>query len=461
MTEDHSLRRDTAVPAIDLEDAIDSGDLESVRAWFAAQNTVTISEELGRLDHGERAVAFRLLEKDRALAVFEYMDISHQRELLEALRSDRASELLRGLQDDDRARLIGEAPATVASKILADLPADKREATSRLLGYPPESAGRLMTPAQAVLDPAMTREDALDKLRGRRLRNRDIAVLAVTDETRRLLGVVNLSDLVTAADGARVGDLMSKETHSVRATADQEVAARLVQEADLLALPVVDEESRIVGMITVDDAMEALEIEVTEDAYRGGGSEPLGEPYLSATVFTLARKRGVWLVVLILAAVLTINVMSTFEGTLNKIVVLATFVPMIIGTGGNAGSQAASSVVRALAVDEVRPRDLVRVVWREVRVGLMLGAFLAVLTFPFIAVIYEPRIAATISLTIVGICAWACIVGGVLPLVAKKIGVDPAVFSTPVVSTLVDATGLIIYFTIAQVILAPQLAAAG
>src|SRR5699024_10204145 len=246
-----------------------------------------------------------------------------------------------------------------------------------------------------------------------------------TDESRKLLGMLELADLVTAPEGTLVGELLGEEQHSVSAYDDQEHAARLIREADLLALPVVDDEDRILGVITVDDAMEVLEAEVA-----------------------LAKQRGVWLIVLVLAAFLTINVMQYFEDVLEAVVVLSIFVPMLIGTGGNAGSQAASSVVRALAVNEVRPRDVLRVIGREVRVGFLLGVFLGAVIFPILAFLYYPQVAFTISLTIVAICTWACIVGGVLPLVAKKLGVDPAVFSTPVVSTLVDATGLIIYFSI-------------
>lgn len=420
-------------------------------------STVGVADEMSRLSTTDQAVLFRLLDKDRASQVFEYLDVAHQAELLEELTGGRSAELLLGLPDDDRAQLLGEMPAKVAARMMAGLPPERRQIAAQLLGYPEDSAGRYMTPVPTVISVDVTREEALRKLRGRDLRNRDTAVLAVTDHTRRLLGVVDLSTLVTASADTPVEAMMNPETHAVNASEDREKAARLVQEADLLALPVVDDESRFLGMITVDDAMEILEVEATEDAYRVGGSEPLEQPYLTATVFDLARKRGVWLLVLILTAVLTINVMSFFEDTLAKVVVLAVFVPMITGTGGNAGSQAASSVVRALAVDDVAPRDIWKVIWREVRVGFMLGVFLGGLVFPFIALIYEPDVAAVISLTIVGICAWACVVGGVLPLVAKKIGVDPAVFSTPVVSTLVDATGLIIYFSIAQVILSSML----
>jgi magnesium transporter len=432
-------------------------DITALHAGLGDLNTVEIADEMSRLETTDQAVLFRLLDKDRASQVFEYLDVAHQAELLDELREGRSTELLLDLPDDDRARLLDEMPAKVAARMMAGLPEDRRRVTAQLLGYPEDSAGRYMTPVPTVISADTTREDALRKLRGRELRNRDIAVLAVTDHTRHLVGVVDLSTLVTSPADTPLEEMMNKETHAVTATDDREKAARLVQEADLLALPVVDDENRFLGMITVDDAMEILEDETTEDAYRAGGSEPLEQPYLTATVFDIARKRGTWLLVLIITAVLTINVMSFFEDTLAKVVVLATFVPMVTGTGGNAGSQAASSVVRALAVDEVTPRDIGKVLWREARVGFMLGVFLGVLIFPFIAVIYEPRIGAVMSLTIACICTWACLVGGMLPLAAKKLGVDPAVFSTPMVSTLVDATGLIIYFSIAQVILASML----
>ncbi|WP_426718372.1 magnesium transporter [Corynebacterium auriscanis] len=436
----------------------DERELVSAQRWLAEQTSVDIAAELGRLKPELQAVAFRLLDKERALSVFEYLDPPHQADLLEALRDEHVGELFGSIAADDRAALLDEMPAKVASRLLRDLPQEDRRATSVLLGYPARSAGRAMLPVTVVLSSDSNREEALEKLQ---LRGEAFATVPVTDNSRRLIGMVNLADLVTAPAGTPVSDVLQSEKHHVYAHDDQEFAARLVQEADLLALPVVDEEDRLLGLLTVDDAMEILEDEETEDAYRSGGQEPLNEPYLTATVFTLARKRGLWLIVLIFAAFLTINVMEVFESTLEKVVVLSVFVPMIIGTGGNAGSQAASSVVRALAIDEVRPSDVFRVIWREVRVGFLLGVFLGAVIFPIVALLYYPQVAATISLAIVCICSWACIVGGMLPLVAKKLGVDPAVFSTPVVSTLVDATGLIIYFTIAGAIMAEQIAAAG
>lgn len=453
-----------AVAEPELHDLLENRDLDAASNWLNARSSVSVAEELGRVEGPDQAIAFRLLPKDRALDVFEYLDPVHQAELLEALRDDHVRDIFESLAPDDQASLLDEMPAKVASRLLQGLPYRQRKVISGLLGYPSRSAGRLMVPTATVLSPEMSREESLEKLQSRAQRYyanphhvSTLATVAVTDDSRKLVGMLNLSDLVTAPEGTLVSDLLDDDLHSVTAYEDQEVAARLMQEADLLALPVVDDEDRILGVITVDDAMEVLEVEVTEDAYRAGGAEPLNEPYLTATVMTLAKKRGVWLIVLILAAFLTINVMQYFEDTLEAVVVLSIFVPMLIGTGGNAGSQAASSVVRALAVNEVRPSDIMRVIWREIRVGFLLGVFLGAVTFPILSLLYYPKVAVTVGLTIVAICSWSCIVGGVLPLVAKKIGVDPAVFSTPVVATLVDATGLIIYFSIAGFIMADQI----
>lgn len=444
-----------------LEDLLDAGDLVAARQWLEAHSAVEVAEHFGWLSAEEQAIAFRLLPKNQALRVFEFMDTPHQVDLLEALRSERVTEIFSDLAVDDVARILEEMPAKVATRMLAGLEPSMRTAAATLLGYPEDSVGRRMVPIATVLSPKLTRDEALHKLQVRgNTHDASFAMVPVTDSERTLLGMVSLGDLITAPDGTRVDEIFSPEQHTATAYTDQEDAARLVQEADLWVLPIVDDEFRLLGLLTVDDAMEILESEATEDAYRSGGAEPLNEPYLYATVLTLAKKRGVWLVVLILAAFLTINVMQYFEATLEAVVVLSVFVPMVIGTGGNAGSQAASSVVRALAVNEVRPRDIFRVIWREVRVGLLLGAFLGLLLIPIISWLYYFQVALTIAITVVFICAWACIVGGVLPLVAKKIGVDPAVFSTPVVSTLVDATGLIIYFTVAGMIMSDQIQAA-
>jgi magnesium transporter len=435
------------------------GDLVTLRRWLDETGTLDITDALARLAPDERAVPFRLLSKDRALAVFEALDPVHQQQLLEGLRDERVAELVRGLAPDDQARLLDEVPAAVATRLQAGLPADQRAAAAALLGYPAGSAGRIMTPDFTSVRASMTVADALAKLRrgGRRPTRAQTLVLPVTDDQRRLTGVVELAELVTAAPTTRIRDLLAPETLWVRADDDQERAARLIQEADLIALPVVDREHRLVGLITVDDAMEVVELEDTEDFSRAGGAEPLEQPYLAAGVFALARKRAPWLLLLAIAFTLTVTVLHSFENALAAVTMLAFFIPLLIGTGGNSGAQAATLVVRAMAVGEVRLTDLTRIIWRETRVGLLLGGLLAAVAFPVVALLYTVPMATVIALTLVCICTWASFTGGLLPLVAKRVGIDPAVVSTPLIATLVDATGLVIYFLVAYAVMSDQL----
>jgi magnesium transporter len=442
-----------------LRDLTHDGDLATLRAWLDEEGTLDITDALVRLDPEDRAVPFRLLTKDRALAVFEAMDPLHQQQLLEALRDERVWELFGGLEADDQARLLDEVPAAVATRLQAGLPPDQRAATAALLGYPADSAGRIMTPDFTSVRASTTVADALAKLRrgGRRPTRAQNLVLPVTDDERRLTGVVDLPDLVTAAPSTPIYELVQPETLWIRADDDQERAARLIQEADLLALPVVDREDRLVGLITVDDAMEVVEVEDTEDFSRSGGAEPLEQPYLSAGVFQLAGKRAPWLLLLGIGFTLTVLVLQSFEAALAALPALAFFIPLLIGTGGNSGAQAATLVVRALAVGEVRFTDLARIILREMRVGLILGTMLAAVASPVVAIFYSVPIGAVIALTLVFVCTWASFAGGMLPLIAKRIGIDPAVVSTPLIATLVDATGLVIYFLVAYAVLSDQL----
>jgi magnesium transporter len=436
-----------------LIDLVREQDLDAIDAWLDEHGALDVADELARLEPSDRAVVFRLLGKDRALAVFEALDPVHQQQLLDALADSSVNELFLGLDADDRARLLDEMPAKVANRLLAGLPPYARTNTNVLLGYAEESAGRAMSPRYASLRASMTAADALSKVRRANLRPLEVLVLPVTDDQRRLVGVVDLPDVVTAAPGTRVGELVRRETFSVRVDEDQEVAARLMQEADLVALPVLDTEDRLVGVLTVDDAMEIIEAEETEDIARTGGSEPLDVPYIEASAFHLARKRAVWLLVLIIAAASTVTVMTFFEDALEAVAILAFFIPLLIDTGGNSGSQAATVVIRAMAVGEVRFSDLPRILRRELVVGVLLGLMLAAVGFPIVTVLFGPELGVIVASTLLVICTWSSFAGGMLPLLAKRIGIDPAVVSAPLITTLVDATGLIIYFLIASAVL--------
>jgi len=445
-----------------MPDLVATRDVNALTEWLAQADPLEIAEELGRLPVADRAIPFRLLPKDRALEVFEALDPLHQQELLQGLREANVRELVEGMDPDDRARLVDEMPAKIAKQVLGGLSPRERALTATLLGYPENSAGRAMSPEVVNLKANQTVAEALDRVRRIGGSAETIYALPVTDDARRLVGALGLRDLVLADPGTQIGDLMDREVYSARVNQDQEEVARLIQEADLLALPIVDTEGRLVGIVTVDDAMRILEEEQTEDVARAGGAEPLEHPYLSTSVLGLARTRVIWLMVLIVAATLTVNVLGAFELELAKAVSLALFIPLVIGTGGNAGSQSATTVTRALAVGELRTSDVVLVVLREARVGLLLGAMLGGLAFLptifFLSTVSPDtelpvRMAAVVSLTLLSVCLLATLVGSLLPLLARRLGFDPAVMSAPFISTLVDASGLIVYFLIAKAIL--------
>jgi magnesium transporter len=432
-------------------------ELAALRLELADTSTVELAEELPRMDLAEQALRFRLLPKDRALAVFEELDTVHQQELIDGLKTDTVRELLESMEADDRAKLFDEMPAKVATRFQSQLSAADRRTTAQLLGYEPESAGRIMTPDYVSLRASMSAAAAIERIRHLRERPRHLDVLPVTDGHRKLLGTVTLADLVSADPETPVADFIADEHYQVSTDTDQEEAARLIQEANLIALSVVDHEDRLVGMITWDDAMEVLEAEDTEDAVRAGGSEPLERPYLSAGVFMLARKRAVWLLILAVSASLTVTVLDYYESYLSQVTVLALFVSLLTGTGGNSGSQASVTIIRAMAVGEVRFSDALKITWREARVGFLLGTMLALVGGPVVGYLYGWDMGLIIALTLLGICTWSTFVGSFLPLAAKKVGIDPALVSAPMVSTLCDATGLIIYFSFAALVLGPAL----
>lgn len=442
-----------AVPAIEPREILTGDDLDLMDRWLAQADAVDIANELTRLDPVRRAIPFRLLPRDRALEVFELLDPTIQQELLEALRDASVRQLFEQMDPDDRARLTEEMPATVARRLLAGLPPNERRLTATLLGYPEDSAGRLMSPEVASLRAGMTVAEALERLRRIGHTAETIYALPVTDDQRRLVGMIGLRDLVLADPNATVGDLMDSDVYSARVDADQEEVARLIRDADLLALPIVDSEDRLVGIVTVDDAMEVLEEEETEDIARAGGAEPLGRPYLGTSVLGLARSRVLWLVLFIAAGAITVNVLAYFQATLQAVVTLAIFVPLVIGTAGNTGAQSATTITRALAVGEVRPGDLPGVVLREGGTGILLGAVLAVAAFVPIALFVDPQVAMVVAITLLVACTLASLIGSALPLAAKRLGLDPAVMSVPLISALVDASGLVVYFLVARFVL--------
>lgn len=436
----------------EVKDLIEAGKLAELADLMPSMPPREIAAVGNHLPRHDAGIAFRLLPKATALEVFEDLNPKVQYRLIKALGTSEVGEFFESLDPDDRAELLDELPAPVAHDLVATLNREEREITGQVLGYPQGSVGRRMSPeiVHAYTDEAAA--DAIERVKEVGHRVETIYMIPVIDRERTLAGVVSLRDLLLADPDTRLSTMMRSP---IAANADDDAEQRALQCVDrgILAMPVVDSDHRVVGVLTLDDAVEVVNQARDVDQARAGASEPLDEPYLLSSVFSITRSRIVWLFVLAISAILTVNVLEIFEATLDEMVALALFIPLLTGIGGNTGSQAAVTVTRALAVDEVRPRDVALVVGKEFRVGLTLGAVLGVVGFAIASLAYGLDIGAVIGLTILSICTMAATVGGLMPLVAKTIKVDPAVFSTPFISTFCDATGLIIYFSIAKAVL--------
>ncbi len=435
-----------------IKRALNMGDLATADAEVKRLTPAQTVDVLERLPGKQRAVLYRLLPKEQAAEVFEELAPALQKNLISGLKDEEVASVFADLEPDDRVALLDELPASVANRLLQGLSGSQRDLTADVLGYPKKSIGRRMSPEVVGIAPDVTAASALHDVARILDFAETVYTLPVTDDNRVLLGVVSLRDLMAASPQTPVSTLM-RAADFVRATDSAEDAARLCADSKHLALPVVDNEIRLVGILTVDDALEILEEADSEDQARIGGSETLRQPYLTTSVGSLVKSRVIWLLVLAIGAALTVQVLDTFEATLAEVVTLALFVPLLIGTGGNTGNQAATTVTRALALHDVAPRDIARVLAREFQVGLCLGLILGGVGFALTSVIFDRSIGVVIGLTLVSVCTMAATVGGAMPLLAKAVRADPAVFSNPFITTFVDATGLVIYFLIARAVL--------
>lgn len=430
-----------------------STDQTEFAEWLDLNDTHVIAGELNRSTRDARIYSFRHMPKDKAIRVMALLEPVNQRDILMALGTGDRKDVLEGMEPDDRGRLFSQLPREQRTRLLEELSAEERRLTLEVLRHPEHSAGRIMTPEFVRLVPEMSAGEALEAVRSGAGRAETVYLMPVAGEDMRLLGMVDLAEIALAAQDARIADLMTKEVPAVSASDDQEDVARLMKSADLLVVPVVEGEGRLVGVVTFDDAMEVLEFEEGEDFARTGGAEPIARPYLSVPITRLVRSRVIWLSVLAVAATLTVNVLNAFEETLDNVVSLALFIPLLIGIGGNTGAQSATTVVRALAVGDIRPGDVVKVALRETGTGLLMGSLIAVLAYAVVAVIFESDIALIVALTLVAICTLAALAGSLMPIAARVLSVDPAVVSAPFVTVTVDASGLLIYFLIAQTVL--------
>lgn len=382
------------------------------------------------------------------------LEPSEAADVLERLSWGEAADVLEAMAPDDAADVFAELEPEEAGRILVAMEPLEAQELQELLSYPPDTAGGRMTPAYVALSPEVRVDQAIVALRQLAQAAETIYYVYVTDEEGHLLGVVSMRDLVLSPPGRTVGEVMETDLVRVAATADQEEAARILIEEGLLAIPVVDEQNRLLGIITVDDVADILEREATEDIERLGGSQPLEVPYMRANPLLLWRKRVGWLLLLFVAEMYTGTVLRHFEQELEEAIALAFFVPLLIGTGGNAGSQVVTTLVRAISVEGIGLRDLARIYPKELLAGLLAGLVMGAAGFLRAEILgVDPAISLTVGLALLCIVVWATAVATVLPLALKRLGIDPAVVSSPFIATLVDGTGLVIYFNVARFIL--------
>lgn len=404
-------------------------------------------------------ILFRIMPKELAAETFVEMDDETQEFLIHGLSDSELKEVVDELFVDDAVDLIEEMPANVVKRILRQADKDMRKQINELLKYPEDSAGSIMTTEFIVLRPDMTAEMAIKRIRRTGVDKETIYTCYVTDNNNKLIGISTVKDLLLADDDDFVKDLMEENVISVNTLDDQEQVAQMFSNYNFLALPVVDNENRLVGIVTIDDAIDVIQEEATEDIEKMAAVLPSDKPYMRTSVWGIYRKRIPWLLVLMLSATFTSAIISSFEGALASVIVLSSFIPMITGSGGNAGSQASVSVIRALSLGEIEFKSMFKVLWKELRVSILCGATLAAANFIKLMIFDlngNPNafvIALVVSLTLLGTIMMSKLVGSSLPLLASKIGFDPAVMANPLISTVCDSLSLLIYFGIATSIL--------
>lgn len=424
--------------------------------------TPDLAEVLEAAPDDVEAVLFRLLDKERAYDTFEYFSVAAQERLLAGLGDREVASIINEMSADDRTALLEELPGKVTRRLLNLLQPEERKVAMALLAYPEESIGRLMTPDYVAVKPAWTITEALEHIRKFGRDSETLNVVYVTGPGGVLVDDLRMRELLLVEPSTRIGDMMDHQFVALSAVDDQEEAVGMFRKHDRSALPVVDGSGVLVGIVTVDDVLDVAEEEATEDIHQLGGVSALDEPYLQISLSGVIRKRAFWLVILFVGQLLTATAMGFFESEIASAVVLALFLPLIISSGGNSGSQAAALVTRAMALGEVTVRDWWAVARRELAAGLVLGLILGVLGFLRIAIwghffnAYGDAwllIAITVALALVGVVLWGSLTGSLLPIVLKRLGADPAASSTPFVATIVDVVGIVIFFGLAKLIL--------
>ncbi|MBF2003314.1 MAG: magnesium transporter [Synechococcales cyanobacterium M58_A2018_015] len=433
---------------------IDQRNFEGAKTLLIPVQPIDAAEAIEQLPQSMQLIAFRLLPKEKAVEVYEYFSTDVQEALVTEFHEQEILDIVNSMAPDDRANLFDELPPQVVRRILGQLSPEERQATNLLLGYQPETAGRLMTPEYIALADYLTVAQASEQVR-RLARDREVSYYVYTvDEQQTLTGVMSLRDLLLSDPEQRLREVMNREVVFAQTDTDQEEVARLIQRYDLMAVPIVDRERKLVGVVTVDDAMDVLQTEATEDIYTMGAVQPKGDNYFQSSLGSVTRKRLPWLAVLLLTNTLTVFVMSGFEEILEQVVALAFFTPLLIDMGGSVGSQSATVVIRGLSTEELKHRKPAWVIFRETLAGGLLGILLgiAVIVMVFI-VMGETAIGVTVGISLLCITLIASTIGAGLPFLFHSFRLDPALMSAPFITTVVDILGIFIYLSIATVLL--------
>ena len=427
-------------------------EFKAVRSILDVMNEVDIASLLSTLSDKELALAFRLIPKDKAAEVFSNMDTSMQTYLVTMFTEKELKELLDDLYMDDTVDMLEELPANLVKRILATVSASDRSMINQLLNYPEDSAGSIMTTEYVDLREEMTVGQAMAHIKKTGIHKETIYTCYIT-ERRKLVGIVSAKDLMTTDDDVPIKDLMETEIISVYTHSDQEQVAQLFTKYDLLALPVIDQDGRMVGIVTFDDAMDVMVDEATEDITKMAAINPSEKTYFETSVLQHAKNRIPWLLILMFTSIITGTIITRYENAFAAIPLLVSFIPMLMDTGGNCGSQSATLIIRGIALDEIRFTDLFKVMFKEFRISLIVGAFLAGDNGVRIFIQYHnPGLAVVIACSLMGTVIMAKLVGCTLPLLAKKVNLDPAIMASPLITTLVDTFSILIYFNIATVL---------
>lgn len=447
--------KETLVMNSTLTTLVENKKYNSIKDILLTMNPVDIAEIFGAVPEQTLPILFRLLPQDQAAETFAEMDPEQQQTLIEAFSDKELREVVNELCADDAADLVDDMPANVVKRILRQADPDMRRMINELLKYPEDTAGSIMTPEFVRLRPEMTVDQSIKSIRRTGLEKETINDCYITDSSSRLLGTVSIRTLIVSGADEVIREIMDEHVISVDAREDQEVVARMFDKYNLMVLPVVDGEKHLVGIITVDDVLDVMKKETTEDMEIMAAMMPSDRPYIKTPVLELWKNRIPWLLILMVSATVTGFIITKFEDALAAYVILTAYIPMLMDTGGNSGSQASVTVIRALSLQELEFKDLFRVVWKEMRVAVMCGATLAVVNFAKLLLFDRvgTLVALAICSTLIVTVFVAKVTGCVLPMVAKRIGFDPAVMASPFITTIVDALSLLIYFQFAGIFL--------